>query len=241
MIQGLSQLSKITQAVHNDMPARFNSSLPITIEVLKKRPFGRYSLKLGNKHMDTKSHKELDEGALYWGDFGENKDGIITISNLIKKPTFFQFEPLFLNIEIDEFLSQFNDLDYKISTYKNWLIGNMSKESISKEEFMLFSSMLLALKQRIFHLPLQINSRGMLLQFDFAQDGIRFYAAYENLGPVGGFIDESNHLQISVCYSKSAHFFTQQLSDKELDFALRLDESPKPLYENDALVLDLKG
>jgi len=58
------------------LPLRFNSSLPISIEVLKSLPMNRYKLLLGNKEFTTKSQKKLKEKAKYWGNFGKSKDGI---------------------------------------------------------------------------------------------------------------------------------------------------------------------
>ncbi len=213
---------------------RFNSSLPITIEVLEALEFDRYNLLLGSREFTTKSQKKLEQGAKYWGSFGEGKAGIITISNLVKKPNFLQNSEGFLDIELGEFLTQLSKVISPISTLKEWILENLAEEKTTKDNFMLFSDMLLALKEGIVHLPLKHNGRTTLLQIRL--DDMEFYCAFESLGAIRGFSD-GGFFNLHVLFSQTLYF----LKNSEIEADIVLTSPIEPIYSSDGLLLDLKG
>ena len=236
MMNTISKLSKINDKANSKSSMRFNSSLPINIEVLKALTLNRYRLLLGTKEFTTKSQKKLERGAKYWGSFGEGKDGIITISNLIKKPTFLQNDAGFLDIELSEFLNQISQVESPISTYKEWLIENLAKDETKKDSFLLFSDMLLALKEDIIHLPLKHNTKTTLLQIKLGPRYMEFYCAFDNLGPLKGFISRGV-FNLEVLFDKTYYF----LKKSNIATNISVNKTIEPIYNSDKLMLDLKG
>lgn len=240
MMKPISKLSKVAKTLGQTPPARFNSTLPITIEVLKTLPFNRYQLLLGNKEFNTRSQKKLEEGSRYWGNFGENKNGIIAISDLIKKPSFFQNQTSFLDIESSEFLEELSSLDNTFERYKEWLLDRLALEE-SKESFLLLSSMLLALQKGVFHLPLKLDGRGALIQFKFFEETLLFYCGFENLGPMQGRISKQGELEVELYFEKSAGFLAHVLKEFDIVSHVGLSKDITSLYEADSGMLDLRG
>ncbi len=220
----------------NKSTLRFNSSLPITIEVLEALEFDRYNLLLGSREFTTKSQKKLELGAKYWGSFGEGKAGIITISNLIKKPDSLQSSGKFLDIELKEFLTQLSKVPSPISTIKDWILENLAKDETTKDSFMLFSDILLALKESIVHLPLKHNNRCTVLQIKLEEGYIEFYCAHENLGAIRGFM-QGNSIDICVLFNQTLHF----LKESEITTNISISKSIEPIYSFDKPILNLKG
>ncbi len=229
MINRLSKLSKISKVSSFNEPLRFNSSLPISIEVLKELPLNRYKLLLGNREFTTKSKKKLKAKERYWGDFSNTKDGVILISNLVKKPTFLQKETNFLDFEF-EFL--FNKL--KKTYFKDWILDGL--EGSSKIEFKIFATMLLALKNGVIHLPLKVENELCLIQLKEN----KFYMAQHNLGPICG-VFENKKLKIDILFQKSFYFLKESLKGSELQIDFNLKESISPIFEKDTSILDIKG
>ncbi len=235
MMNNITRLSKIDANANNKSSMRFNGSLPITIEVLKSLGMDRYKLLLGTKEFTTKSQKRLERGAKYWGSFGEGKAGIITISSLIKKPNFLQKNSGFLDIELSEFLTQISNVDSPISTFKEWLIENLANDDTKKDRFLLFSDMLLALKEDIIHLPLQHNGKTTLLQIKLGPKYMKFYCAFENLGPMNGYISQGV-FNLEVLFDKTYYF----LKKSNIATNISITKPIEPLYNSDKLILDLK-
>ncbi len=236
MMNTISKLSKLDSNANNKAPMRFNGSLPITIEVLKTLDMDRYKLLLGTKEFTTKSKKKLEHKAKYWGSFGEGKAGIVTISNLVKKPDFLQRDEGFLDIELSEFLAQISQVSSPISTFKEWVIESLASDDTKKEKFLILSDMLLALKKNIIHLPLRHNEKTTLLQMKLEPNYIEFYCAFENLGPMRGVIGKKV-FNLEVLYETTCYFL------KKLDIAthISITNPIEPLYSLDKLMLDLKG
>jgi hypothetical protein len=232
----ISKLSKIDANANSKSSMRFNGSLPITIEVLKNLGMDRYKLLLGTKEFTTKSQKKLERGAKYWGSFGEGKAGIITISNLIKKPNFLQSNSGFLDIELSEFLAQIAQVESPISTLKEWIIENLEKDDTKKDKFLIFSDMLLSLKDDIIHLPLKHNGKTTLLQVKLGPKYMEFYCAFENLGPMHGYIS-SGVFNLEVLFDKTYYF----LKKSNIATNISISKPIEPLYSSDKLILDLKG
>ena len=232
MINSISKLSKVSKISNSDLPIRFNSSLPINIEVLKKLPLDRYKLLLGNREFTTKSQKKLKEKSKYWGNFGKSKNGVITITNMVEMPSFMQSEENFLNIELEEFLQNLKDIDLK--SYKESILNNL--ENAKKREFKIFSTMLLALKEGVLHLPLVVEGKPTLLQIKNNQ----FYMSFENIGPMRG-IFENQKLKVDILFSKSLYFLSKKANELEMEVDFSIKNIVLPLFEKDKLILDLKG
>jgi len=235
MINTISKLANIDTNVNSKGSMQFNSSLPITIEVLKNLGLDRYRLLLGRKEFTTKSQKKLELGSKYWGSFGENKNGIITISNLVKKPTFLQNDAKFLDIEVSEFLTQISEVPSPISTFKEWIIENLENDKTKKEDFLLFSDMLLALKDDIIHLPLKHNEKTNLLQIKLGSNYMEFYCAFNSLGPLKGHIS-GGVFNLEVLFSKTYYY----LKKSNIATFIKTVKPIEPLYNLDKLILDLK-
>ncbi len=236
MMNNISKLSKIDANVNTKSSMRFNGSLPINIEVIKTLSMNRYKLLLGTKEFTTKSQKKLERGAKYWGSFGEGKAGIITISNLCKKPNFLQSDSGFLDIELSEFLAQISLVQSPLSTFKEWLIENLEKDDIKKDKFIIFSDMLLALKENIIHLPLKHNGKTTLLQIKLNSSYMEFYCAFENLGPMHSYISKGV-FNLDVLYEQTYYF----LKKSNIATNISILKPIEPLYNSDKLILDLKG
>ena len=236
MMKTISKLSKIDANTNSKSSMRFNGSLPIAIEVLKNLGMNRYKLLLGTKEFTTKSQKKLERGAKYWGSFGEGKAGIITISNLIKKPNFLQNNSGFLDIELSDFLAQIAQVESPISTFKEWLIENLENDDTKKDKFIIFSDILLALKEDIMHLPLKHNGKSTLLQIKFGPSYMEFYCAFENLGPMNGYISKGV-FNLNVLFDKTFYF----LKKSNIASNISILKPIEPLYNSDKLILDLKG
>jgi hypothetical protein len=232
----ISKLSKIDANANSKSSMRFNGSLPITIEVIKTLSMDRYKLLLGTKEFTTKSQKKLERGAKYWGSFGEGKAGIITISNLIKKPNFLQNNSGFLDIELSEFLAQISQVESPISTFKEWLIENLENDDTKKDKFIIFSDILLALKEDIIHLPLKHNGKTTLLQIKLGPSYMEFYCAFENLGPMNGYISKGV-FNLNVLFDKTFYF----LKKSNIASNISILKPIEPIYSSDKLILDLKG
>ncbi|MBL0686728.1 MAG: hypothetical protein JJV95_05190 [Sulfurospirillum sp.] len=235
MINTISKLTKMNTNENSKKSLRFNSSLPITIEVIKNLGLDRYKLLLGTKEFTTKSQKKLECGGKYWGSFGEGKAGIITISNLIKKPNFLQQDKEFLDIELSDFLSQISQVESPISTFKEWIKENLAKDEIEKNTFKIFSIMIIALKKNIMHLPLKHNKKNTLLQIKLEIDNIELYCGYDNLGPMRGYIKQGI-LTLEVFYNQTLFF----LNKSNIATNISINKLIEPLYSSDKTMLNLK-
>lgn len=244
MINTLSKLSSINAPTSKANPLRFNGSLPITIEVLQVFSMDRYKLLLGTREFTTKSHKKLEQGKKYWGSFGENKDGIITISNLLEKPSFLQNNASFLELESFNILKELENTTSLLNDFHESILENLAKDETQKDTFKTLSRMLLALKDGVVHLPVKHNGKPHLLQFKYEQDSLLFYIGFENLGPIKGRILKDNgniSLNIEVLFEKSIYFLKKELKKLEIDTYISLNKNINPLYIEDKLILNLQG
>ena len=112
MISQITQIAKIENLLANLKTTRFNSVLPVTIDVLKQSSKNEYQLLVGTKEITTKSQKELDVGSKYWGVLKEDRDvGTLNLSQLLKKPKLLQmqrknFLPSFTQEKLTELITK---------------------------------------------------------------------------------------------------------------------------------------
>lgn len=243
MINTLSKLSSINTQQNNANPLRFNGSLPINIEVLEKLNLNKYKLLLGTREFTTRSKKKLELGKKYWGSFGEGKDGIITISNLTKKPNFLQNNESFLDIECIDFLEELKKNEYILDTLKEWILNNLAKEEIQKDTFKLLSQMLLALKDGFVHLPLKHKSKPHIIQFKIIEDYLEFYIGFENIGPIKGNIFKNNGnitIYLKIYFEKSLYLLQKELEEMGISAQINIDKNIQPIYEANKMILNLQ-
>lgn len=244
MISTLQTLAGIgTKIVDNSQSSiNFNGNLPISIEVLKQLELGRFKLKLGRKELTTKSNKNLKEGKKYWGNFFQGQGGILTISNLCIQPEMFQSYDSFLQEKDADF---FESMVQESEKLKDFLLYQLSESPLNKEQFTIFSSMLLALKKGVVHLPFLKEGKKTLLQFRYNNENtIEFYAAFENIGPLEGLLERRNatfELTLHAAYDKSLLYLEKELDKLDIITKLSLQQEIVPLYDTNDLTLDLKG
>lgn len=243
-MSAMSKLNDLTKAFTNHS-LHYNAALPISIDVIEKVGYLRYKLKVGHKNMTTKSMKTLKEGEKYWGNFTESKDGILTISNLQKKPKIMQTDEGFIEINSFDFLDELLTKPNPSLDIKRWILELLAKCE-NKNVFHTLSSMLLALHEGIVHLPLSINENKFLLQWSENQNLndslLNFYFAYENLGALKGEFDfETNATHIKTLFERTAIFLNQHSKDAPFNLKIETDNSLSPIWEGTHGLLDIKG
>lgn len=239
MISTLKRLAGINTSITHasNTSVNFNANLPISVEVLKKLDSSRYRLKLGRKELTTKSHKQLFEGEMYWGDFSQGQGGILTLSHLCKQPRLFQDKESFLETTLEDIIGS---EAFSLRTFKEALLEALLNKECQKNHFKTFSYMLLALTKGVIHLPIRYENRRYLLQFISRKDTCTFYAAFENLGPLYGRITHDS-LHLDGLYEKSLYFLEKELPKLGMIATLGLQKEIHPLFDADELSLNLKG
>ena len=215
----------------------FNANLPVEIEVLSQLNAFHYRLKIGRKELSTKSKKELSVHKKYWANFDENKGGILTISQMHPQPELFE-DAFFTPFELASWINR-TTFDY--TAFRTFLIETLTQEQCGKELFQSFSYMLHAFSKKIIHLPLILHGKKVLLQF-FHNDPntLSFYLAFENLGPMRGFLTQ-NELLLELCYEKSLYFLQKEQAKLDMITRFSLQKEIKPLFDRNDVVLDIKG
>ncbi len=256
MISQLTQIAKIDLLLSKLATKRFNSILPVNIEVLQKSAPQKYDLMIGTRELSTKSTLELEVGKKYWGVMKENlQNGTISLSKLLKKPDLLQnsklvsFLPEFSPSKMAEVLTSSSPK----AKMKMIILEHMANAN-SKQEFMTLANMISALNNDVFTMLLNHEEKSRLFQFKkrasssqtSSEDGIiDFYAAFEHIGPLEGVVEISSdirRLTLYLYYEQSLEFLKEELS--HLDFEGRLfhkSEKISPLYEPVSSLLDLKG
>lgn len=220
---------------------QFNGALPVTLEVLEKIGFNRYQLKVGHKQMGTRSQSPLKVGHRYWANFSQTREGMLAINTLKEKPPLLQKEMSFLDLPSWKSIDDFAKNDIKF--FKNWILNSLQTTEI-KSEFLMLTSMLLALNEGIIHLPFKINKRPFLLQWKINEEGLNenlidFYFAFDTIGAIKGKIN--NEINMEVLYQKSANLFIDKtFEEKPLHVSIS-NQMLLPLWKGDDGLLDVKG
>ena len=210
-----------------------NSPL-VSIKVDKKIDYKRYVLLVNDKKITCISHKPLEIGCYYWSIISMDKDGIITLSNLLKQPDFFQNNSFF------SFEMPFNDIVKNIkakdtlSYYKN-ILNKQKTLDIQKVKSLLFCA-----QNGILSYPLFLYNEIMLLQFkiinqNLNQKRVQYYFAFKNFGCFSGTIDENSDITLFSRY----HNIIDKHKHKEI--ILKKETLIKPLCKISKSILDLKG
>jgi len=248
LIYRINEVSKIKAFLAKNSAVEFNATLPLSLEVLEKKDNIRYLIKAGNKTFTTKSLKELEIAVKYWGEFNETKEGIINISKLLKKPKLLQKQNFDLSFEpkilFDLLLKKEPKKDYKA------LILDKLSNAKNKNEFVTLTNILIALNAGVFHIPVKWNSKNELFQFrqkkgvKLKQNCVEFYAAFENLGPIEGKLEQSTDstkITLFTFYKKTYDFLKSEMENLEYECTVFMKESINPLQEFSQTLLDIKG
>ncbi len=255
MISQILNIAKIDSLLSNLKTARFNSLLPMTIDVLDKSKENLYMLKIGTKELSTKSTIDLEVGSKYWGLMKEDVSlNSLSLSQLLKKPKLLQaqrdnFLPQFTQTKLEELFSKENPK----TELKMVLLDKLSQAS-TKNEFMTLTNMIAALNENVFTMVLKEGNQNTMFQFkkrkkatpDAKEDAqVDFYAAFENLGPVEGLISvvkDERRVSLSLFYENSLEFLKNELEFLDLEGLLyHKDKKIEPIYELTPSLLDVRG
>ncbi|MDX1809902.1 MAG: hypothetical protein R3331_10210 [Sulfurospirillaceae bacterium] len=243
----INQVSKIinTSQRFDSSNITFNTNLPMSITVLEKLYTNQYKLLLGRKELMAKSKNKLNVKKKYWGILKENKENILHISNLIQKPEIFNTDMEFLDIESKFFFKLLTEDKNPIKTIKKKIIDKMADTATTKEQFLTLSQILLAQSEGIFHFPVIIEDRKVLLQFNIHNDSSTyFYLALENLGPISGKMTLDNNiptLELGVLFEKSYDLLKKELENNTINTYISLKSEILPLFDSSEVLLDMKG
>ena len=255
LINSIKALAKLDALANSTKITRFNSLLPMKIDVVENLMNGKYKLLIGTKLLETKSNLKLEVGESYWGEMKEDmKTKNLSLSNLLKQPKLLKHLkhiPKFSTEKLADILTKENP---KLEL-KTTLLEHLSK-STSKSEFMTTTSMVNALEQNVFTFVMSQNGKEAIFQFkkrspkkssktELENTKIDFYAAFENLGPVEGVVevkDEVKSLSLYLYYENSVKFLLRELNN--LDFNAKIykkDKKIEPLFYVSPNLLDIRG
>lgn len=238
----IQSISKIESKAKSEGVKQFNSTLPISIKVLSQSGPLRYLLELGNTKISTKSLKDLEIGAKYWGELNNSGENSISLSNLIKKPRLLQLKKpaMFFDVKVFEELA--NTPNFK-KEFKTLIIENLSKTT-TKDDFVFLTNLLIALDENIYIIPYLAQNQYNMFQFKHKKlkkpnkkevSKIDFYATFSNLGGVKGEIfeiDERLELNIITQFDKTTSIL-QNAIDEITGFSkitIITNKEIKPLY-----------
>ncbi len=229
-------MASISRFANDFFTIKFNSALPVSIEVLSKVSLNRYELSVGRQVMKTKSLAPLNIGARYWGNFSKNKEGMLCISDLKLKPKVLQDELNFFELNSWDTVEQI--CTNGTSFLKNWIL-DMLAQTQNKQDFLTLTSMLLALNDGIVHLPFKINNRPFLIQYKTLNKNLlHFYLAYDTMGAIKGEI--GSEIRMKVLYKKSANLFVnKKYEDKDIN--INIADELAPLWRGVGGILDEEG
>ncbi len=230
MIDKISKIARVENHVKRD-PLRYNTNLPLSIKVLGKLSYNRYKLILGKREFTAKSLKELKKGESYWGDLNHTKEGIISLSNLVKKPDILDIEEFFfLNGSFCEDIKEIS-----CDEIKRKIVREIEKED-NRYRLLSLSYMLQALYEGVIHMPLFIEQRRVLLQLKGDGNSTVFYMGFENLGPIYGIMGDRVK-EIYTIFKKSFSFIYPIFEG----WNIKMVNEIRPIFDPSGLLLDMKG
>jgi hypothetical protein len=262
MISQIAALAKIEAILQKAGEIKFNTTLPINIEVKEKLDPKKYLLDVGKRELSVESRVKLEVGKSYWGQMSKMQDDgfnkRVTISNLLIKPHLLQKgkkEPI-LSFDFKELERVFQEKSPK-EAMKIAILDRLSIAT-SKAEFLNLTNILNALNNDVFTMILTQNDKETLFQFkkrkrekkDKSDEAdvdmkIDFYAAFEHLGPIEGvveLIEGEKRVLLFVYYENSLEFLKKELNSLDFEgFLYKKEGKITPLYEYGSSLLDVKG
>lgn len=244
-INQLSSLAKLISTNPNEAKAFIKLA---SVDVLKSLGDGKYTIVLDNKTLTAQSDKPLSEGAKYWSQLTQPKNGTAQLSNLQKMPQQLQ------NLQNSQFEYSLKDLQTLLKSQKpetlmkQNLLEHLSSAS-TKDEFSTASNLLLSLQNNTLTIPIRQDNYFSILQFKkrynkkSKRTQLDFYAALEFLGPVSGVItleDGSVNIDLNVAFDKTKNFLEDDMDNFSYDINISLVENIEPLYNaNSNALLDV--
>lgn len=254
MIRQIQALQKIVELNALKHEIRFNASLPVGIEVLKKlgQDFNglQYLLQVGNRQLETRSASSLDVGMRYWGEVKQDKEGNTLLSHLVQKPLLFQKkgERLLDSLPI---LKEEHWQSSSLSRVEDFKIAYLEKMATAstKEEFSTLQNVALGFNHHVATLCIEDEEKKRsLVQFrtKSLQGQLDFYALFSNLGALRGGITMASDaigLTLHVSYkSVQSLLQTQTKTLQGFDYiSIIYDKQPPLLWNIEPTLLNLKG
>jgi len=222
-VQNISKIGKVLKALNRVKFNEFNGSLPVKIEVKKEINPIRFLIKLGNREIETKSYIPLKKGFSYLAEIKESKHSI-KISNLKEYPKILETLKK-LNTK-EEFVSSKDDIKHHLAKAEN------------KDEFLFWMNVLIAQKQKIYHLMINEKKKA-LMQLKYKKNTIQFYAVFEHLGEIEGYLS-LNKLKMFCEFDSTISIIN--LYKDELPFIVEIEKKDiKPMYQFSENLLNLKA
>ncbi len=221
---------------------QINTSLAFEIKVIKKLFANRYMLEVGKQQVETKSFMNLEPGAKYWATMRESK-GVVQLQHLLKKPEYLQEKPPLVLKNFDFSMMQRPDI------YKQTLVQSLGNTQ-SEKEFKFITDMLLGLHNNIITVPFEYNNRYALFQYknknkmSINKNSLEFFAEFVNLGPISGTVSTAaqfRQLDMILHFANSAAHLQEQTKNLNFDVVNISTGKPKPLYNLNNSLLDVKG
>ncbi len=204
--------------------SKINATLPVPMKVLANSGFGRYTLLLNHKKIQTKSLIELEVGAQYLAELYTQKGGITQFKNLLKCPSIPYFEKgLALIVELLE----------KESDFKNFIISALL-ECKDANEYQILKEMLFASFENIYHIPFVFENKSCLFQMRKKAEFVEIYLYFSVFGALKILIDKGG---ISIF---TPFFKVQKFLNENLKFSVFQDSKVTPLFVFKRL-FDFKG
>lgn len=204
--------------------SRINATLPIPMKVLAKLGYGRYTLLLNHKKIQTKSMIDLEVGAEYLAELYTQEGGIVQFKNLLKRPSIPHFETgLTLIVEILE----------KNFDFKNFILSSLL-ECKSRDKYQVLKEMLFASFEDIYHIPFVFEGKACLFQMKKRDKILEFYLYFSVFGALRILIKEGE-VSIFTPFLKVQRFLNENLK-----FSVFEDSKIQPLFIFKRL-FDVKG
>lgn len=219
----ISDVGKILKTLNRfESIGEFNENLPLKIEIKKQLDEYNYLINLGNKkEIISKSFVKLNPGKYFA--FVKESGNKIKITDLKELPKILSF---FEKIEIKE-----------KNITKEVILKHLSN-AISKNEFIFFTNMLLALNQKIYHYI--DKEKKALIQYKYKKNKIKFYALFNNLGEIEGEL-YPNRVIIYSPFQNSLNLIKEYSDTIRFEVITVLKKEIKPLFEFKENLIDLKA
>jgi hypothetical protein len=221
----LSKIGKILKTINRfENIKEFNANLPVQIDIKKQLNPIKYLIKLGNREIQTKSYIPLKIGNKYLAEIKEGRYSI-KISNLKEYPKI-------LNI-----LKKINFTKNFLAPEKKEIISHLANAN-NKNEFIFWMNILISFNQKIHHLIIN-DKKKALMQLKYKKNTLKFYAVFEHLGEIEGFLFE-NSLKLFCEFDSTINLIN--LYKKELPFLVEtVKKEIKPIYDFSENLINLKA
>jgi hypothetical protein len=225
MSLNLSKIGKVLKTLNRfESIKEFNASLPVKIEVKKEINPIRFLIQLGNREIETKSYIPLQVGKKYLAQIKEGKYSI-QISNLKEYP------------KILDTLKKINFTKEILTHDKKEIMTHLANAN-SKNEFIFWMNILMALNQKIYHLIINEKKKA-LMQLKYKKNTVKFYAVFEHLGEIEGLLFQNN-LKLFCEFDSTINLIN--LYKNELPFLVEVRKKEiKPIYEFNENLINLKA